>query len=117
MLFATGADNAALANHRQQGGRGVFLRQGHIVLATGTSETELARPADVTADDHDDSRHRAANMLAAVAAGWALGIAPDVIGAAIDTFGDYPDSPAAVVTATIRHKGKGASRTKRKIVS
>jgi cyanophycin synthetase len=117
LLFATRAEDPALINHRHQGGRAVFLRQDRIVLATGASETELARPAAVAVGDTEDNRHRAANILAAVAAGWALGIAPDVIGAAIDTFGGDPDSPTAVVTATVRHKEKGATRTKRKIVS
>ena len=83
ILYAAAPDNAAIADHRASGGRAVLLREGRVLLATGSAEVvcaELGR------------RRRGATvlppeaLLPAVAAAWALGIAPELIGAGIETF-------------------------------
>jgi cyanophycin synthetase len=77
-------DNEAVAAHRAQGGRAVLLRASRIVLATGLAEVvcvdlqrrhiQLAPPV----------------VLAAVAASWALGIAPELMAAGLETFASSP---------------------------
>jgi len=86
IFYGLDAELAALAAHRAQGGRVVFLRDNSIVLASGPEETALlclsALPPVKAA--------QAESLLAAVAAGWALGLTPELIGAALRTFNSTP---------------------------
>ncbi|ELX09936.1 cyanophycin synthase [Janthinobacterium sp. HH01] len=69
---------AAIAQHRQDGKRVVFQRADRIVLAQGYDDAAslpLSPPEAV---------------LAAIAAGWALGLTPDLIGAGLRTFDANP---------------------------
>lgn len=84
-----GADPAlpALQAHRDAGGRAVTLRDGRtLVLAQGADETPVL---DL---EHDLRRTRGLvqahvdAVLAAVAAAWALGVAPAFIRAGLDSF-------------------------------
>ncbi|MEO7494372.1 MAG: cyanophycin synthetase, partial [Massilia sp.] len=89
IFYALDPDNALLVQHRAAGERVVFVRASTIVVAEGAQETALLplaslKPATAT---HPDS------VLAAVAAAWALGVAPNFIGAGLRTFDAAP--PAA----------------------
>jgi len=80
-------DSDALAAHRDQGGRAVFLQGGAAVLAQGASETsganiEALMKRFAAAGQATD----AATLLAAVATAWALNISPELISAGLDTF-------------------------------
>jgi cyanophycin synthetase len=71
-----------IAEHRAAGERAVFLHENNIVLATGSEETILLplnslKPAKAAQPE---------SVLAAVAAAWALGIAPELISAGLMTF-------------------------------
>ncbi|HJU71439.1 MAG TPA: cyanophycin synthetase [Paucimonas sp.] len=75
-----------IAEHRAAGQRVAFLHHSSIVLADGTEETALLplsslKPAKAAQPE---------TVLAAVAAAWALGIAPDLIGAGLRTFESNP---------------------------
>ncbi|HEY0848216.1 MAG TPA: cyanophycin synthetase [Noviherbaspirillum sp.] len=83
IFFSAIPDAAALAQHRADGGRAVILHDGRIVLANGSVERPLV---DIVSLGIDGKKERIDNLLAAVGAGWALGIAPDVLAAAIETF-------------------------------
>ncbi|MDH0864155.1 cyanophycin synthetase [Mitsuaria sp. GD03876] len=92
IFYAQDAGNAALAAHRADEGRGVFLRGGAAMLAQGGSETSGANV------DSLQARFRAAgqeiatdSVLAAVATAWAMGISPELISAGLDTF--VPELP------------------------
>ena len=81
ILYALSADQEAVAAHLADEGRAVFMRDGRVVLAGDGSE--ILGPSI--------TRGRIANVppgtvLAAVAAAWALGIAPELIAAGIETF-------------------------------
>ena len=81
ILYAKSEQQAALQRHLSSEGRAVFLRAGSVVLAGGGGEIHgppitRGRIADVPAG----------TVLAAVAAAWALGIAPELIAAGIETF-------------------------------
>ncbi len=72
---------AALAGHRQEGKRTVFQREHCIVLAQG---------ADVVATLPLSPLVPPEAVLAAIAAAWALGLTPDLIGAGLRTFDSNP---------------------------
>jgi len=91
VLYGLDGSAEALSNHREQGGRAVFLQGGAAVLAQGHSETVganvdallrrfAASPAGAGAEVD------AATVLAAVATAWAVGIPPELISAGLDTF-------------------------------
>lgn len=76
LLYAT--DPAALAAHREAGGRALLARAGRVLLCEGATETPLTlrgtgRPAPEV-------------LLPAVAAAWACGLAPALLAAGVDTF-------------------------------
>lgn len=76
LLYAT--DPAALAAHREAGGRALLARAGSVLLCEGATETPLTlrgtgRPAPEV-------------LLPAVAAAWACGLAPALLAAGVDTF-------------------------------
>ena len=68
------------------GKRAVTVREGEILLVNGSSELPLSKLSDVplTRDGHAISEVE--NVLAAVAAAWALGIEPALIRAGIENF-------------------------------
>ena len=81
ILYGLDAALAPIQAHRGQGGRAVFLRDGRAVLATGAAEVSgpafaRGRMAEVPPE----------TVLAAVAAAWALGIAPELTAAGLQTF-------------------------------
>lgn len=86
VLYYAAEDNAAaaaaIAQHRDEGGRAVYVRNDRIVFATGltkshgTSLSGGCRAAKVSADA----------LVAAVAAAWAFGISPELIAAGIETY-------------------------------
>ena len=86
IFYGLNAQLEAIAAHRKQGERVVFLRDSSIVLAAGQEETALLplsslKPAKAAQPEA---------VLAAVAAGWALGLAPELIGAGLRTFDSNP---------------------------
>jgi cyanophycin synthetase len=83
IFFAVSADAPALAAHRAAGGRAVFVRAGRIVLASGAEESALANLSKIPAAKQP---FVVDNILAAVAAGWALGIGNDLLQAGIETY-------------------------------
>ena len=94
IFFASARRNATLDGHLSQGGRGVFVADGFIALASGTEETGLCRLADVPLVGQDETPQAVAAVLAAVAAGWALGLTNAVIATGIKTYGLALPEPA-----------------------
>lgn len=91
VLYAQDHTLPAIAEHRaKDNGRAVLVKNGRVVLATGSAEhvlgslTELTFGRNAVVPDTDA-------LLAAAGAAWALDIAPDLIGAGIKTF--EPDLP------------------------
>ncbi len=74
----------ATLGHRAQDGRAVVVHQGHIVLATGSSETPLVHLDRLTAQWSTPAQLEP--ILASVAAAWAMEISPDLIVAGLKTF-------------------------------
>ncbi|GAB1393373.1 cyanophycin synthetase [Rhodocyclaceae bacterium] len=81
-----GADAAApvIVAHRQKGGRAVVLRDGHIILAAASLEAPLIEISAVPL--LQASQAHLPGILAALGAGWALGLSSDMLRAGIATY-------------------------------
>lgn len=86
ILFAADPHLPAMTAHCEHGRRAVFIRYGRIALAHGHGETTLARLEDVPLCRGGEDKAQTENVLAAVAAAWALGINHDVMRIGIETF-------------------------------
>nr|WP_315402336.1 Mur ligase family protein [uncultured Duganella sp.] len=88
ILFSMEADNPILRAHMQQGGGGVWLERGAIMLADGADARARAviDAADIPATVGGLARHNIANSLAAAAALHASGFGAAHIGAALSSF-------------------------------
>jgi len=86
IFYAVDERNTVMAAHRAEGGRVVFARDGRIVLAHGEIETRLIdlstmKPSTVKYPE---------NVLAAVAAAWALGVPSDLLCGGLRAFDATP---------------------------
>jgi len=90
ILYADNPELAAITAHRAGGGRAVFVRSGHVILASAAAENTLASLDRLMRQNgHATSSSRQTLrpcILAAVAAAWALNISPDLIAVGIETF-------------------------------
>ena len=87
VYYAKAADNTAVAAHLQQGGRAVYCKDGHVVLARGDQETQLFHlDLELIARLLKDGLH-ISTLLATVATAWSLDIAPLLIRAGLKNFG------------------------------
>ena len=82
IFYGLGPDSKVIADHRHRGERAVFVFNDHIVLAHGQNKV-----AQIALKSLPPSKANKPEMvMAAVAAAWALDIAPELIGAGLRTF-------------------------------
>jgi cyanophycin synthetase len=86
IYYGLTAELEAIVGHRAVGKRVVFVHGNSIVLATGTEETTLLPISSLK----PTKAAQPASVLAAVAAAWALGVAPELISAGLMTFESNP---------------------------
>ena len=86
IYFALDAELPAIIEHRAQGKRAVLVRDGQVILASGTDEIALAKLSNIPLTDGGKTPAQVENVLAAVGAAWALGITPDLMRIGIETF-------------------------------
>ena len=86
ILFAQDPEIAAITEHRNQGGRAVFVRYGRLVMATGRDEVTLVEAASIPLLHEGAPDFQVDNVLAAVGAAWALGLSQELIRTGIETF-------------------------------
>ena len=98
IFFACDAANPVLAAHLSAGKRGVTVVDSRIVLRTGSEEVRLCRLIDAPYIGKAKSPIKIANILAGVAAGWALDLSQDVLVTGIKTFGLALPDPATVLS-------------------
>ena len=86
IFYGLNPELEAIASHRASGERTVFIRNGNIVLTQGLEEI-----AHIPLNSLTPAKAEKPEMvMAAVAAAWALGIAPELIGAGLRTFESTP---------------------------
>lgn len=95
IFFASDADNEVVLRHRAQGKRVVTFHDGNIVLAAGNEDAQLLATRNIPYLAAGQEPWRLDNLMAAVAAAWALGIGAELICAGIKTFAPDPAGPAA----------------------
>ena len=86
IFFGIDAALPVIAEHLAQDKRAVFIRNEQIMLAIGKNEMLLADITTVPLIARNKEQFQLANVLAAVAAAWALDISHDLIRAGIETF-------------------------------
>ncbi|SDI29842.1 cyanophycin synthetase [Propionivibrio dicarboxylicus] len=86
LFFGRNPELELLGEHRKKNGRCVFVRHGWVILAHGMNEQSLVQTGDVPMLAAGTPAHAVDNLLAAVAAAWALDLPPDLIRTGITTF-------------------------------
>lgn len=86
VFFGTDASLPLLIEHRRKGGRTIVIREGRVVLAAAALEAPLVDLAMIPA--LTESPAMLSPILAALATGWALGLAPEILRAGIETYGN-----------------------------
>lgn len=86
IFFGLDPDSPVMAKHLAAGGRAIFVRDGHIALATGMFEVLLGAVTAIPLTHEGRVPFQIENVLAAAGAAWALGIPHELIRAGIETF-------------------------------
>jgi len=86
IYFAIDPELPVITRHREEGKRAVFVRYGQIMLSSKDGEIPLAKLNDIPLTDGGKNPEQTENILAAVAAAWALDISPVVMRTGIETF-------------------------------
>lgn len=86
IYFGLDPHQPAITVHRSKGGRAVFARNGHIILASGPNEIDFASLAALPLTRPGQPSQHTVSLLAAIGVALALGIAPELIHAGIETF-------------------------------
>jgi cyanophycin synthetase len=94
IFFAPDPADPVLIQHRTEGKRAVFVRDGRLMLAESGHETALGNITEIPMTHGGRVPFQVENALAAAAACWGLGIPHDVIRAGLETFqGGLRDDP------------------------
>lgn len=92
-FFALDVNNALMAMHRAQGRRVVFVEDGHLVAAQGKTEHRVPL-SEVPITRNGTIGFQVENVMASVAAAWAVGIDWDRIRVGLKTFvGESDNAP------------------------
>jgi cyanophycin synthetase len=92
--FSLNSTNRVVARHLDSGGSAVVADAGVIVLAEGGRRATVASIVEVPITLRGTAQHNVANALTAAAAGTALGVGNEQLGAALRHFGhDLEDNP------------------------
>ncbi|HRB29679.1 MAG TPA: cyanophycin synthetase, partial [Nitrosomonas sp.] len=94
IFFSSEAKSPVIAHHCTNGTgpthnkRAVILRKNTIILTTGTHELPLIKVSEISSQSSSKpNTHEIENILAAIAATWALGLEINLIRRGIETFG------------------------------
>jgi len=90
IFFGTDAALPLIVEHRRKGGRALLIRDGRIVLAAAALEAPLVDLAAIPLIQQSPAQ--LTGILAALGAGWALGLPPELLRAGSET---YRSDPAA----------------------
>ncbi len=85
-MYALDGAHPVMTEHRAQGKRAVFVRDGSVILAEGANETTLIAVGNIPLTFEGRVAFQAENVLAAVAAAWGMGIPSETICAVLERF-------------------------------
>ena len=97
LFFTVDRKNPRIFSHLAAGERVVTLDDGRIVLLAGSDEIRLCRLGDVPLIGKAKKPADIANVLAATAAAWALGLSRDVLKTGLKTYGIELADPASLL--------------------
>jgi cyanophycin synthetase len=97
LYFGIDPELPALLAHRAANGRSVFVREGWMILAQGSDEQPLVEIAELPMTAPGSTEHDLENLLAAVAAAWALDLSLDLLRTGVATY--IPENQTAGATA------------------
>lgn len=94
-FFALDPNHPVILEHRSEGKRVVFVRDGYVVMCEKDQETQLVKVEDLPCTHGGRVAFQIENVLAATAAGWALGLSLASMKNALLAFqGNLLDDPA-----------------------
>ncbi|MDB5347619.1 MAG: cyanophycin synthetase [Schlesneria sp.] len=94
-FFSADPTNEVIKQHRLAGKRAVIARDGKVILCDGATESEVINLDVIPCTHGGRVNFQVENVLAVVAACWALGISPKVMAAGLQAFqGNLIDNPA-----------------------
>jgi cyanophycin synthetase len=94
IFFAQDGSHPTLLEHRAQGKRAAFVRDGQLILSEGPSETDLISINEIPIIHSGRAPFQVENALAAASAAWALGLSKEAIRTGLETFrADRQDDP------------------------
>jgi len=102
IFFSCDPANPVLVAHLAAGKRGVTTVDNRIVLRSGANEIRLCRVVDSPYIGKAKQAKNIANVLAGVAAGWAMGLSQEVLTTGIKTIGLELADPAALLPQRAR---------------
>ncbi|MGA8056042.1 MAG: cyanophycin synthetase [Burkholderiales bacterium] len=86
IFYGLAPDLPVIAEHRARGGRAVFIRDGQVVLGTGSDSTALVSLASIRRARGGKPIVPEESVVAGVGAAVALGLSTDVIVTGLETF-------------------------------
>ncbi|MES1173446.1 MAG: cyanophycin synthetase [Myxococcales bacterium] len=86
IFFSRNVDSPRLAAHRAAGGKAVTVRDGFIVICSGKDERRVAQVDQLPLTHGGRIGFQVDNLLAAVAAGFWLGLSVDALRFGVQTF-------------------------------
>ncbi len=114
IFFACDPANPTLVAHLAAGKRGVTVADNRIVLRSGADETRLSRLIDAPYIGKAKQPKNIANVLAGIAAGWAMGLSQEVMTTGLKTFGLELIDPAALILQSAKKSQTKKPATARK---
>ncbi|MDA8228097.1 MAG: cyanophycin synthetase [Desulfitobacterium hafniense] len=86
IFFSTEKDNIHVRKHLGLGGAAVFVRRGYIIFCQGSQTYKICSVKQIPITWGGKAKHNVQNALAAVAAGWALGLTSEDIRRSLEEF-------------------------------
>jgi len=86
IYFSTEKDNIFVRKHLGMGGTAVFVRRGIILLCQGSRSSRICAVKQIPVTWDGKAKHNILNVLASVAAGWALGLSAMAIQNSLQSF-------------------------------
>ena len=89
IFFSRDPESAVVAKHRASGGKAIIARRGEVVLADGRLERRLASLNELPLTQGGLVGFQIENLLAAVGAGWGLGLPLESLRFGAETFASH----------------------------